>query len=259
MRAALRRTRRRWQWRRTMRRMAGPKLLEAFAETYPRATFVEIGANDGEQHDHLRPYILAGGWRGVMVEPVPYVFARLRDNYAGVAGVTLENAAIAGEDGRLPFFHLRDAGEEERARLPDWYDGVGSFSREAILSHAAQMPDIAERIVELDVEALSFETLCARHGLDALDLLLVDTEGHDWEILRHIDFARHRPRLVVYEHFHLVPEDRAAGLAHLEAAGYETMEEGLDTFALRPEPDALTRRWRRLEPAVGGVSKHDEA
>ena len=250
---------RRIRWRALQRRIFGPKLLRAFAESYPRATFIEIGANDGEQHDHLRPYILAGGWRGLMVEPVPYVFERLRRNYEGVEGVTLVNAAIAARDGTAPFFHLRDATDAERATLPDWYDGVGSFNREALLSHAPQMPDIAERVVELEVEALSFDTLCARHGIDELDLLLIDTEGYDWEILRHVDFARHRPRVVVYEHFHLPPADRAACLAHLEAAGYETMEEGLDTFAVLPaRDDALGARWRRRKPAVHGVSKHDE-
>jgi FkbM family methyltransferase len=188
---------------------------------------------------------------------VPYVFARLQENYAGVEGVALENAAIAGESGRMVFYHLRDAPPEERATLPDWYDGVGSFSREAILTHAPQMPDIAERIVEREVEALSFDALLERHGLDP-DLVVVDTEGFDWEILRHVDFARHRPRLVVYEHFHLDRGDRAACRAHLEDAGYATMEEGFDTFALRPDADALTAHFRRARPAVPGVAKDEE-
>lgn len=239
--------------------MAGPRLLRAFAEAHPDAAFAEIGANDGEQHDHLRPFILRGGWRGVMVEPVPYVFERLRRNYEGVEGVTLVNAAVAARDGRLPFFHLRDASPEERAALPDWYDGVGSFSRDALLSHAPQMPDIAERVVEREVEALSFDTLLSRHGLDRIDLVLIDTEGYDWEILRTVDLARHAPRMVVYEHFHLSADDRAAARAHAEAAGYATMEEGFDTFCVRAgDGDALDRAWRRARPAVPGVAKEDE-
>lgn len=239
--------------------MAGPRLLEAFAAAHPAATFVEIGANDGEQHDHLRPYILRGGWRGLMVEPVPYVFERLQRNYGGVEGVTLVNAAVAAQDGRLPFFHLRDATADERSRLPDWYDGVGSFSKDALLSHAPQMPDIAERVVEREVEALSFDTLLTRHDFDGVDLVLVDTEGYDWEIIRTIDLTRHRPRLLVYEHFHLVGSDRRAARQHLEAAGYATLEEGFDTFCARPGPgDALDEAWSRARPAVPGVSKEDE-
>ncbi|MFL5845929.1 MAG: FkbM family methyltransferase [Solirubrobacteraceae bacterium] len=236
-----------------------PAILAAFAEAHPQAVFVEIGANDGEQHDHLRPHILAGDWRGVMVEPVPYVFARLRENYEGVAGVALENAAVAAHDGRLPFFHLRDAADAERATLPSWYDGVGSFSRDAILSHAPQIPGVADRIVELEVEAVTFATLLARHGIARPDLVVIDTEGHDWEIVRSIDLAEHGPRLLIYEHFHLAPEHRAACRAHLQSAGYETLEEGFDTIALRPEADALTTAFRAATPAVAGVSKHEEA
>jgi FkbM family methyltransferase len=236
-----------------------PRLLRAFAARYPRAVFIEIGSNDGEQHDHLRAHIVSRQWSGVMVEPVPYVFARLQANYGGNPRIALENAAISGRDGLLPFFHLRDAGEDERADLPDWYDGIGSFQRAAILSHAPQMPDIERRIVEQVVPTLRFDSLCARHGIERPDLVVIDTEGHDWEIVRNIDLAKQGPRLLIYEHFHLSAADRAVCRAHLDAAGYETEEEGFDTICLWPEKDRLSRLFNRLTPAVGGVAKYEEA
>jgi FkbM family methyltransferase len=236
--------------------MAGPKVLEAFAEAYPEAFFVEIGSNDGEKHDHLRPLILSRSWRGVMVEPVPYVFAGLRRNYGDIDRVTLENVAIADRDGELPFFHLREAGADERERLPEWYDGIGSFSEEAVLGHAAEIPDIESRLVRTAVPSLTFDSLCRRRGIDRVDLLLVDTEGYDWELLRSIDLARVRPRLVVYEHFHLSPDDRRDCRERFAALGYLVMEEGFDTFCLDPREDPLTDRWRALRPAVAGVSAH---
>lgn len=245
------------RWRRR-RRLVLSRLLREFAAAHPRAVFVEVGANDGVQHDHLRPHILSRDWTGVMVEPVPYVFARLQANYRDVPGVVLENAAVSDREGPVPFYFLRDAGERERASLPDWYDGIGSFERHAVLSHAPQLPDIAERIVEREVPSLRFDTLCERHAIDHLDVLVIDAEGHDWAIIRTVDLARHRPRLLVYEHFHLSPADRAACRSHVQAAGYETMEEGFDTICLRPEADSLTRRFRRATPGVPGVAKHEE-
>jgi FkbM family methyltransferase len=244
---------------RLMRRMAGPRLIKAFADANPGAYFVEIGSNDGEQHDHLRPYILGREWRGIMVEPVPYIFERLARNYAAVDRVILENVAIADRDGERPFHYLVDASAEERRKLPDWYDGVGSFSREALLSHAAQIPDVESRMITARIPVMTFESLCAKHGADRVDLVLIDTEGYDWEILRSIDFARFRPQVVVYEHFHLAPADRRACAEYLAAHGYETMEEGFDTFCLASEaPAPLRDAWRGLEPAVPGVSKADE-
>ena len=240
------------------RRLVLPMLLEAFAEAHPSAVFVEIGSNDGEQHDHLRRHILRRQWRGVMVEPVPYVFDRLVANYGGIDRVALENVAVAEQEGPLPFYYLRDADPAERASLPDWYDGVGSFNRDAIVSHTPQMPDIAERIVQATVPAIRFDTLCDRHGIDRPDLLVIDTEGHDARIVRSIDLERRGPRLMIYEHFHLSREERAGCRAYLEDCGYETMEEGFDTICLRPEDDSLTRLFRSAEPAVRGVAKHEE-
>ena len=63
---------------------AGPKLLRAFAESVPDPFFIEIGSNDGDQHDHLRPFILERGWSGIMVEPVDYVFRRLAAELRGL-------------------------------------------------------------------------------------------------------------------------------------------------------------------------------
>ena len=54
----VRRARRAVSHARLQQRLAGPKLLSALAETLPEPFFVEIGANDGQQHDHLQPYIL---------------------------------------------------------------------------------------------------------------------------------------------------------------------------------------------------------
>ncbi|MGH9185268.1 MAG: hypothetical protein ACRD0U_05570, partial [Acidimicrobiales bacterium] len=80
-RAALASARERVRQRRLARSMAGRRLLRAFAAAYPAAFFIEIGSNDGEQFDHLKPFIRSRSWRGIMIEPVPYVFARLQRNY----------------------------------------------------------------------------------------------------------------------------------------------------------------------------------
>lgn len=261
MRAGLRGALARRRHRRRLARMAGPRLLSAFADAYPAAFFVEIGANDGRDFDHLHPFVARGGWRGIMVEPVPHVFARLQANVGHLDGVALENAAIAESAGRRPFFHLREATGTERARLPDYYDALGSFSRDAVLAHRPQIPDVEERLVVTEVPTLTFDGLLAKHGARQADLVAIDTEGYDCEILRAIDLDRHRPRLIVYEHFHLDDAERAACRELVRRAGYATLEEGFDTFCLRDAAagDPLAGRWAGLAPAVPAVTKHDEA
>lgn len=239
--------------------LAGERLLTAFAHRFPEAVFVEIGANDGDQHDHLRPLILAHAWRGVLVEPVPFVFERLAANYAGLERVALENVAIAERDGELPFFHLAPVDDHAAVGLPQWYDGIGSLSRDSVLGHRRVIPDIDDRVVETRVRCLTFDSLCAAHGLATIDLLLVDTEGHDDEILGTVDFDRYHPVLVGYEHYHVGRARQSRCRAFLDAAGYESFEEGFDTWCLRRDTDPVLRSaWERLRPVVGGVSVEDE-
>ena len=255
----VRSARRTIQTRRVESRLAGPKLLRAFAHAHPTAFFVEVGANDGDQHDHLRPFLDAGDWRGIMVEPVPYVFARLQANYGDRPGITLENAAIADRDGELPFYHLAQAEDPTAAGLPRWYDGIGSFSREAVVNHAGLLPGLEDRLVCVGVPCLTFSSLCAKHGVDRVDLLIVDTEGYDDQILHSLDWDVHRPRMVVYEHYHLSPADRAGVRELLSAHGYGLLEEGFDTWCLHTgTDDLLTRRFASLRPGVPAASVHQD-
>ena len=194
-----------------------------------------------------------------MVEPVPYLFERLRRNYESHGRIELENVAVADEDAQLPFYYLAEPTLEERETLPDRYDGTGAFSRDAVVRHAAHIPDIESRTVSSEVTALTFESLCRRNRVERVDLVLIDTEGHDWRILQSIDLDEQRPRLLIYAHYHLSARDRAAARKHLARHGYETMEEGFDTFCLDvSERDALAETWRALRPAVEGVAAYEQ-
>jgi FkbM family methyltransferase len=255
VRAALRKRVRLLRERRFERRLAGWKLLRAFARQYPAAVFVEVGANDGDQHDKLREHIRSRQWRGLMVEPVPYVFERLRRNYADLARVVPVNAAVGEQNGTVPIYHLVEADDPQAAGLPDWYDGLGSFSRQVLLDHVNEIPDIGRRIVKTEVRCVTFDALCEENGIESLDLLALDTEGHDWRILRSVDFDHYAPRVVIYEHFHLGDVERAKARAQMRAAGYGVIEEHFDTFCLDLTlDDRLTRLWSRLRPALAPIS-----
>jgi len=250
----------RWLAEATRVEPAAPQILRAFADAYPKAVFIEIGANDGVQHDHLRPFIVSLPWRGVMVEPLPWVFERLRSNYRGQKGVTFENAAIAGADGQVPFYYAaapaEDRGQDDR---PIWSDTIGSLSRAEVEKTIAgardfaasglgvHIPGIESRIERTEVPSITFESLCRKHRIRELDLLLIDAQGYDYEIINGIDFERYRPRLLIYESITFSAEEREQSTAYLEGLGYETMDEGIDTWCHDPRGgDSLARCWRRV-------------
>lgn len=227
--------------RRWLARLRGPlrlrdtrseisRFLLRLAVARPDAFFVQIGSNDGAQQDPLQPVLERHDWRGIMVEPVPYVFEHLKRHRGGDARFTLVNAAIADVDGSRPFYFLEKA--QDPWGLPRWYNALGSFRREVVAKHVNYIPDIERRIREMQVACLSFDSLCRAHGVTRVDVLHMDVEGYDWQLMQSIDLARWRPVVLIFEHHHLDPEARAACTAHLQQLGYALMPERLDTLAV---------------------------
>lgn len=224
-----------------------PRVIPEFSRLYPDAFFIQIGSNDGDQHDPLKNAIHSNNWQGIMVEPVPYVFERLRQHHGGNPRLKLENLAISTQSGVLPFYHLRKATEDELKTIPHWYDKLGSFSLDVLLKHEELIPGLKQRVVTSSVNAITFDELCRRNQVQQIDLIHIDTEGHDFEILKTIDLARYRPKLVIYEHHHLNPADRAAAQKRLRDNGYEVFEEVLDTWCLdMSQPTFRNRHLRSL-------------
>lgn len=217
-----------------------PPVIEEFARTHPNAFFIQIGSNDGEQLDPLRRAILQRQWSGIMVEPVPYVFERLRRNYEDVSGVILENAAIAERDELRELYHLAETSDPG---LPQWYDALGSFRKEIVMKHVKFIPDIEKRVRTLKVPCLTFDSLCRKHRVSRVDVVQMDTEGYDHEIVKQIDFERYRPALVMFEHLHLGAETHRECLDLLAGHGYQAMQNGMDTLCLRVA-DLRWRDWR---------------
>ena len=204
-----------------------PAIIHAYARTNPQARFVQIGAHDGTQLDPLRDAILTTEWRGVMVEPLPFVFERLAERYARHPRISLENVAIGESDGSLPFHYIPEA-----EGLWRWYDALGSFRREVVLSHESFIPDVADRIRTVPVDCVTFDTLCARHDIDTIDLVQIDTEGYDARVLASIDLGRYRPSIVMFEHLHLPPDEKDAATARLVDSGYSLVEDAMDVIAI---------------------------
>lgn len=244
--------------RRAKRRMVGPPasqlsaVLKAFAAGQPEPRFLQIGANDGVTQDPLHDFIVTYRWRGILVEPLKHLFERLKRTYARCPGLIFENVAISSREGMHDFYDVADPAEPEHG-LPPWYAGLGSLSRGVVLSHAGQYPAIRRNLRVQQVPCITFESLCARHRVDALDVIVIDAEGHDFEIITLIDFTRFRPLILIYEHHHLCPADRAACRARLSAEGYEFIEEVLNTICvnvrgLEPQHWRLRRKWEELRP-----------
>lgn len=184
----------------------------------PRMTFLQVGAYDGVGEDDLRSLIVTHKLRGVLVEPQPNAFARLRQTYRNQPNVTLLQAAIAEQEGSRDLYCKR--GEASMA---------ASFDREHLRRHGIPDGDI----VAEPVACHTIESALRLAGLASVDLIQIDAEGYDWQIIRSIDFECIRPRIIRFEYRNLSPSDGDACLAHLAAQGYRFILETRDIIAHR--------------------------
>jgi FkbM family methyltransferase len=210
-------------------RPAGPDVLRGVLNEMPGdCFFVQIGSNDGQQRDPLHDFILERQWRGILVEPVPYLFQRLKENYAQQKGLIFEGVAISASDAPAEFYFVsQDA--KQKLDLPYWFDQLGSFDKGHIIKHFGRA--IEPFIVSSHVPTLTFTQLLDKNGVNRVDLLHIDCEGYDYEILKSVDFQRCRPSVIIYEHEHLGAKDKQAALQLLAGLQYACTEQGSDTIA----------------------------
>lgn len=232
------------------------EVLHGLAAGNNSLRFVQIGANDSGYGDPLRYHILHNHWRGLLIEPLPHIYARLKTRYPETQGLQFANVAIDVEPGERPFYHLRPSDEPG---LPLWYDMLGSFIKQNVLDHQQYLADIPDRIVQTQVQCMTFDQVCAEHQIEQFDLLHIDAEGYDYEVLRNVNLIRYQTSVVLFEQKHLSSSDYTASLKQLHAAGFVTHTDAVDTIGVKSQAlqrsKALNRSWQFLRKRAGADAK----
>lgn len=153
-------------------------ILEYFgSET---GTFIDIGANDGVTFSNTRA-LAERGWRGVLVEPSPQAFAKLKDLYNGHKGFYTYPYAISDHNGKAmlqesgPLCSAADVGlvstfhAEEKAR----------FSKSV-------------RYSPIEVKTFRWKTFLNRLSVKEFDFVSMDCEGDELNILPQMDLTATR-------------------------------------------------------------------
>jgi len=161
-------------------------------------SFVQVGANDGIKSDFLHERIVKYHWRGVLVEPIPHIFEQLKKNYADCDGLAFENVAIAEAPGERDFYVC---------------DGHEVCSGLELINPK----DRGRKFTKTTVPCITIDVLFVGHGIETLDILVIDTEGYDGRIIKTMDF-RVKPKVLIYESKGLPDNDEVKQI--LKSQGY---------------------------------------
>ncbi len=79
-------------------------------------------------------------------------------------------------------------------------------------------------IKAIEISVLTFQTLLQRCNVKKVDLLLIDTEGYDYIILKQINFSDVKPKVVIFEKKHLSLDDSRHARILMGNNGYQVSE-----------------------------------
>jgi len=204
--------------------------------------FVQIGANDGITADPVSQLIRKHHLRGILVEPQPKMFKRLVENYQGEDQLLFENSIVCDQDGIATLYLI----PEDEVGLPQWCYQIASLNREQILNMFSDqkknldLPKNIETLVKaIDLPAVTFKSLLSKHNITKLDLLVIDTIGYDFEIIKMVPFDLIKPKILNFEHTLLSLEDQEACFNYLAGHGYSFAQVNVDTVAYLNAPTKL--------------------
>ena len=155
---------------------------------------VQLGANAGD--DHVTNFIDQYHHeinKALLVEPISSVADECRQFYKnrGDTNVVVHAAAISNKNGTADLTYIPGS----NLRLSSLIPNVHTDFRNPVTT-------------TMSVSTLTMKSLLAKHDLNVVDVLFVDTEGYDEDILINYDFKKYNTNYIVWEHSHAIRRNK---------------------------------------------------
>lgn len=152
--------------------------------------FIEAGANDGIDQSNTLYFEKYQGWTGVLIEPIPALAEKCQVNRPRCI---TENYALVSFENPL------DRVELYHCNLMSFVEGAmeTELEKEDQIKTACAVQNIKPS--KLTVNAKPLSTILNARGIENIDFFSLDVEGLELEVLKGIDFTRHKPRYLLIE------------------------------------------------------------
>lgn len=150
-------------------------ILNYFGST--TGTFIDIGANDGITFSNTRA-LAERGWQGILVEPSPRAYLKLKNLYTGHKGFYLYPYAISDHNGKAM---LQESGT---LCTPNDIGLVSTFH-----SHEKERFQSVVEYKPVEVETFRWKTFLNRLKFKTFDMISIDVEGDEMSILPEMDLT----------------------------------------------------------------------
>jgi len=156
---------------------------------------INVGAMDGILFDELIGYSTMYKFKGLYVEPIPYLFNRLQNNISE-DGNKFENSAISDYDGTIKMITIKQEAIDNKLIHSCFYGMSAVWPPKNGLGSEGDKEVVEKYGEEVEVNCITFNTLLEKHDIKNFDIVSIDAEGHDYQIFKQIDLNKFRPKLI---------------------------------------------------------------
>ena len=214
--------------------------LYRYLAVHRSLTFLQIGANDGVIGDPIYQFNIKNKSfvNGFVLEPLPDIYEKLVKNYKLCQNIMPCNLAIHASKSEMVMHRVKPDLEH---KVPKYARAIASFDQ--MHWEKTDLVPSAEYMEKVKVKCVTFLDFIKSKDITDLDLLLLDTEGYDYEIIMSIDFKDLKPRIIRFEHGIrnniMSPDNFKEVCDHLNLFGYQIITESYDATAYLLDPDDL--------------------
>ena len=160
---------------------------------------VVIGAHSGI---HIKDLISEyANQKVLLVEPVPYNYKILENDYKNNENIFISRNAIFDEAKKDNFYHVKKDSIKKLGK--HWASQIGSFDKNHILNHKNKRFDIKDDDIQItEVEFITFQDLVKKYSINSINKLQIDVEGAEYKIMNSIDYNKIKIKNIFFESKH---------------------------------------------------------
>ena len=160
---------------------------------------VVIGAHSGI---HIKDLISEyANSKILLVEPVPYNYQILENDYKNNEKIFISRNAIFDEAKKDNFYHVKKESIKKLGK--HWASQIGSFDKNHILNHKNKRFDIKDDDIQItEVEFITFQDLVKKYSINSINKLQIDVEGAEYKIMNSIDYNKIKIKNIFFESKH---------------------------------------------------------
>jgi FkbM family methyltransferase len=163
--------------------------------------YIQVGAHVGNTLNDFIFNKITNNDNIILIEPVPYLFYELQNNYNQKLNdnkIIFINAAVSNYIGDIDLYV--PSLKNDFKKIGFQASQLGSINKNHH-DHIYHFPDLI--IDKINIPCITLNYLIKKYKIKNIENLIVDTEGHDYEILIDLDLSVLKPKNITFECIHM--------------------------------------------------------